>query len=337
MLKKILNEIDLTFHIEATGPILIKDGESDEERDQRKQNDKNAPDMRFVVDTNGKIFIPGSSIRGVWRSWCEKIARTISDGVPLACDPFNDDTKDINISCSKRLEKESPENVYALSCPICKLFGSTSQGSRIRISDAYIINGDVDRNRLPVRDGIGIDRFTGGASSGAKFRYQYLTGKIFETKVQIRNFELWQLGLLGYLFRDFEEELVPIGFGKTRGLGKVKGIVKGATLTFYGLNPPKVTANKVEVSGVGSLYNDSDKKNYCFTDEEPLKDIEFDKLLKSFIKTTFKLNESQANTLFKKAVEYWATVKKDGTHAGYYKIAQESRNKITERKRGEQD
>ena len=107
MLKKILNEINLTFHIEATGPILIKDGESDEERDRRKaQEGQSSPDMRFVVDANQRIFIPGSSIRGVWRSWSEKIARTISNGVPLACDPFNNDTSDTeNLSCSKRLEK----------------------------------------------------------------------------------------------------------------------------------------------------------------------------------------------------------------------------------------
>ncbi|MFN3479769.1 MAG: CRISPR-associated RAMP protein Csx7 [Thermodesulfovibrionales bacterium] len=331
MLKKILNEINLTFHIKATGPILIKDGETDEERDARKQKEgQSSPDMRFIVDATGKIFIPGSSIRGVWRSWCERIARTISGDVPLACDPFNDDPEDkINISCSKRLEKKSPEEVYALSCPICKLFGNTSLGSRIRISDAYIIDGDVHRDRLPIRDGIGIDRFTGGARSGAKFRYQYLIGKTFKTEIHIRNFELWQIGLLGFLFRDFEEELVPIGFGKTRGLGKVKGTVEGATLNFYGLNQPMVdeTNKKAEVSGVGSLYTDSDKENYCFAIEEPLKDTEFDSLSKSIIRTTLRLNDSQANKLFKRAGDHWATVR-DGKPEGYYVVAQRARNEI---------
>ena len=72
MFKKMLNEASITFQIEATGPILIKDGKIDDE-------------MRFVVDANDEIFIPGSSIRGVWRSWCEKIARTISEkDVPLS-------------------------------------------------------------------------------------------------------------------------------------------------------------------------------------------------------------------------------------------------------------
>ncbi|MCL0102451.1 RAMP superfamily CRISPR-associated protein, partial [Dehalococcoidia bacterium] len=270
MLKKILNEARITFYIEATGPLLIKDGETDEERKERKEREERggrrgtSPDMRFVVDASDKIFIPGSSLRGVWRSWCEKIARTISDGKPLACDPFDDNNGSINISCSKILEKEQPSEVYRLSCPICKLFGNTSQASRLRISDAY--GPPVDREKLPVRDGIGIDRFTGGASSGAKFRYQYLIGETFKTEVQIRNFELWQLGLLGYLFRDFKEELVPIGFGKTRGLGKVKGTVKEAELTFYGLNAPEIDKNAktIKISGIGTLYNEPDRENYGF-------------------------------------------------------------------------
>jgi CRISPR-associated RAMP protein (TIGR02581 family) len=333
MLKKFLNELTLAFHIKATGPLLIKDGETDEERDERKKREGQAsPDMRFIVDASGRVFIPGSSIRGVWRSWCERIARTISNGIPLVCDPFNDDLSDReNISCSKRLEKKDPENVYALSCPICKLFGNTSQGSRIRISDAYIIDGDVKRDKLPIRDGIGIDRFTGGASSGAKFRYQYLIGKTFKAQVQIRNFELWQIGLLGYLFRDFEEELVPIGFGKTRGLGRVKGTVEEARLVFYGLRQPAIdeTEKKAEVMGTGSLYTDPDRDNYCFADEAPL-EIGFKKVSRSAIKTIIELEKQQAKGLFEESADYWATINEDGSPGGYYLIAQNMRNQLRE-------
>ncbi len=323
MLKKILNEISMTFHIEATGPILIKEGDTKEEDSSL---------MRFVVDANQKIFIPGSSIRGVWRSWCEKIARTISNGVPLACDPFNNILDTENLSCSKRLEKMDTSNVYALSCPICKLFGNTSQGSRIRISDAYIVNGDIARDNLPVRDGIGIDRFTGGSSSGAKFRYQYLSDKTFEAEIHIRNFELWQLGLLGYLFRDFREELIPVGFGKTRGLGKVKGTIEGPKLTFYGLQHPRInsTDKKAEIKGSGSLYTDVDKGHYCFATEAPV-EIDFKTASNSAIKTIIELDGDQAESLFmKKSPDYWANVKDDGTPGGYYLIAQEARNHIGE-------
>ena len=284
--------------------------------------------MRFVVDANQRIFIPGSSMRGVWRSWCEKIARTISNGVPLACDPFNNDTSDTeNLSCSKRLEKTDPSEVYALSCPICKLFGNTSQGSRIRISDAYIIDGDIVRDKLPVRDGVAIDRFTGGSSSGAKFRYQYLIGKTFKTEINIRNFELWQLGLLAYLFRDFREELVPIGFGKTRGLGKVKGTVEGADLMFYGINQPKIdkaAGRRAEIVGVGSLYSGDDKVNYCFADETSIA-TDFENMQKTPVKMKLSLNAEQASRLFTMAGDFWASLK-DNTSGGYFLVAQNMRN-----------
>ena len=339
MLKKMLNEVKLTYHIKATGPILIKKGETEEEVKKRKDRDQNSPDMLFVVDGNNDVFIPGSSIKGVWRSWCEKIARTISNGVPLACDPFNDNVKEkdnINLSCSKRLENEEiTTSVYASSCPICKLFGNTSMASRMRISDAYPI--DVDRgkpirDKLPVRAGIAIDRFTGGISQGP-FTYQYLVGITFKTEVQIRNFELWQLGLLGYLFRDLNEELVPIGFGKTRGMGKLKGTLKKVELIFYGLNKPDVENNKVNVRGIGDLYDDdAEKNNYRFDTEKSLElisNVDFSIDSDTVIKTIFKLNNSQADALFRKTANYWATLK-DGEPDGYFLEAQKIRNQIME-------
>lgn len=329
MLKKILNEARLTYHITATGPILIKDGETEEDKKKRKKENPYSPDMRFIVDANNNVYIPGSSIKGVWRSWCEKMARTISNGVPLACDPFNK-TDSINQSCSKRLEIEKEEKnafIYSKSCPICKLFGNSSLASRIRISDAYPKDGNIIRDSLDIRDGIGIDRFTGGASHGAKFSYQYLIGKTFKTEVQIRNFELWQLGLLGYLFRDFKEELVPIGFGKTRGLGKVKGILEKAELIFYGLTRPKIENKIAQISGIGSLYMDDDRDDYDFNLETNIEKIDFSSDSKSVIKTTIGLNNIQADALFTKAADYWAS-EKEGKLGGYYLAAQKKRNLI---------
>jgi hypothetical protein len=47
------------------------------------------------------------------------------------------------------------------------------------------------------------------------------------------------------------------------------------------------------------------------------------------IKTTIKLNNTQAEELFRKAADYWATLH-DGKPDGYYKTAQDKRNKIPE-------
>ena len=74
-----------------------------------------------------------------------------------------------------------------------------------------------------LRDGVGIDRQTGGASHGAKFDLEVVsTGVAFETDIHLRNFELWQLGMLFIVLQDMEDELIPLGSGRSRGLGKVK-------------------------------------------------------------------------------------------------------------------
>jgi CRISPR-associated RAMP protein (TIGR02581 family) len=126
---------------------------------------------------------------------------------------------------SKRSERhrqfleDRTDLVYKASCPACRLFGSTGFIGRIAISDAHLV-GDAITER---RDGVGIDRFTGGASHGAKFELKVVgTGVIFETEIHLRNFEIWQLGMLFVILDDLQDELIHIGSGRSRGLGRVR-------------------------------------------------------------------------------------------------------------------
>src|SRR5436853_7417375 len=121
----------------------------------------------------------------------------------------------------RRLE-EKTDQVYAASCPTCRLFGSTGFIGRVAIGDAYLVSKDV-RER---RDGVGIDRLTGGASHGAKFELEVVsTGTVFETDVHLRNFDIWQLGMLFIVIQDMEDELIHLGSGRSRGLGKVTATI----------------------------------------------------------------------------------------------------------------
>jgi CRISPR/Cas system CSM-associated protein Csm3 (group 7 of RAMP superfamily) len=66
MLKKLVNEAYCTLRITTTGPLLIKSG----------QATISGPDMTPVLTLrNGRqeVFIPGSSLKGVFRSHVEKI------------------------------------------------------------------------------------------------------------------------------------------------------------------------------------------------------------------------------------------------------------------------
>jgi CRISPR-associated RAMP protein (TIGR02581 family) len=275
MLKKLINECRLTLTLETKGPFIIKDGRYEKKKDEKikdKKQDKESKDspadsipiFRGDITDNIKkslksateaveseCFIPGTSLRGVIRSYAEKIARTVSDeNDSICCDPFDTDieTPSPKASCSKYLDKYPPKNdkkPYSKSCVICKLFGCTATASRIQIHDSKTIKTGC----AVTRDGIGIDRFTGGNSSGAKFINLVLEGYTFTNEITIRNFELWQLGLLAYVLRDLENELIPLGSGKSKGFGRVKGTVSDIKLAYY-----KDKSNKLK--GIGELCSD---------------------------------------------------------------------------------
>ena len=236
MLKKIVNEAFCTLRITTTGPLLVKSGHAS----------VSGPDMTPVLTwRNGKqeVFIPGSSLKGVFRSHIEKIVCSLKPRV--VCYPFElSDTTREKIADLKQLQsdflkscggifnqyaKRNEENrrrleertdlVYAASCPTCRLFGSTGFIGRIAIGDAYLASEQIKEQR----DGVGIDRLTGGASHGAKFELEVVSADVsFETDIHLRNFEIWQLGALFVVLQDMADELIRLGSGRSRGLGQVK-------------------------------------------------------------------------------------------------------------------
>src|SRR5579884_4447470 len=176
MLKKLVNEAYFTLRITTTGPLLIRSGRAT----------ISGPDMTPVLAfRNGQqeVFLPGSSLKGVFRSHSEKVICSLKPRV--VCYPFsgNEDKevdlterrKDYRDSCGavfnqlskeneqlrKKLEEET-DYVYANSCPTCRLYGSTGFIGRISIGDAYLAPNS--KMITEQRDGVGIDRLTGGAS-----------------------------------------------------------------------------------------------------------------------------------------------------------------------------
>ena len=190
MFKQLVNECIIDLHIKPDGPILIKSGIAT----------VSGPDMAFVTvlrEGDWQVYLPGSSLKGVLRSHAERIARTFKP--EAACDPFADKGK--MMSCGRIFDKEKWKNevVYHNSCLICKLFGSTGFAGRLATTDAYAVGEPPQPQR---RDGVGIDRFTGGAAYGAKFEVEVITEGTFATTLHLRNFELWPLVLVGFLLHD---------------------------------------------------------------------------------------------------------------------------------------
>jgi len=251
MFKQLVNECIIDLHIHVEGPVLIKSGLAQ----------VSGPDMAWVrVFRNGReeVYLPGSSLKGVLRSHAERIARTLK--AEAACDPFGD------TSCSRIFDKKKPgtTEAYRDSCLICKLFGSTGFAGRLATTDAYAVGMPSE----PVqRDGVGIDRFTGGAAHGAKFELEVITEGAFATTLHLRNFELWQLALLGFVLQDLADGLIRIGTGKSRGLGKVRGEIKQVRIDFLGSKAPQVINDQLALRGVGSLFDDAKVYGMVMPDE----------------------------------------------------------------------
>jgi hypothetical protein len=117
------------------------------------------------------------------------------------------------------------------------MFGSLKFTGRCAVSDASA----VERCLTEKRDGVAIDRVTGGAADGAKYDLEVMTKGAFEAHIEVRNFEHWQLGLLGLTLRDMTQGLIRVGMGKSRGLGRIQAQVTSFTLSYFNHTPPTLT------------------------------------------------------------------------------------------------
>src|SRR5579883_2781991 len=99
MLKKLVNEAYFTLRITTTGPLLIKSGRAT----------ISGPDMTPVLtfrDGKQEVFLPGSSLKGVFRSHVEKIVCSLKPRV--VCYPFSDSReRDTNLEQRRRDYRDS--------------------------------------------------------------------------------------------------------------------------------------------------------------------------------------------------------------------------------------
>lgn len=108
-----------------------------------------------VYKVNGTPCIPGSSLKGAFRSLAELLATSM--GIPVHS-PWD----------VEKIEQEAKDSKI---CPICGIFGSTELASHVRVYDAYPKDQTV---RTFVKPGISIDREFGAVRPGALFTEEYV-------------------------------------------------------------------------------------------------------------------------------------------------------------------
>ena len=267
MLSKFYNEAILELALKPRTPLLIKAG-----GEGGAAIDPTLPDMNFVrTRRNGRyeVYLPGSSLRGVIRSYAEKLVRSVVPDPTAICDPTDTqgtgrlrracgtDEKEIQRLTGKKKATEltGPE-AFKISCYICRLFGNVVLAGRVRVRDFYL-DGEPTLER---RYGVAIDRVTGAVAQGP-FEMEILTEGTFCGAIAIRNFTLGQLGLLAAALLDIGDGLVPIGFGKSKGMGRVE-------LAFRRFAVRTLKDPEGELRGVGFWADEKEWRDYGLPSRE---------------------------------------------------------------------
>jgi CRISPR-associated RAMP protein (TIGR02581 family) len=200
-------------------------------------------DLPVIKDALGRPLIPGSSFKGALRSRLESFLRGID--LSLAANPAieeewsitNEDLNGEN-GIKKQVEEELKkfpdkqrigkrdrlltEKIVKETDFISLLFGSPWLASKLQIRDLTVLP-DAWFGQYQERDGVAIDRDTETAADGKLYDYQVVPANTpFYFEAVVENAEEWELGLLMIGLHQFETEQIPLGGGRSRGLGVVK-------------------------------------------------------------------------------------------------------------------
>ncbi|MDZ7960986.1 MAG: CRISPR-associated RAMP protein Csx7 [Aulosira sp. DedQUE10] len=200
-------------------------------------------DLPVIKDALGNPLIPGSSFKGAMRSRLESFLRGINPN--LAANPaieaewsITNERLNGENGIKKEVEKEleqypqeerSAKRDQLLTEKIIDetdltslVFGSPWIASKFQVRDLTVVS-DTWFGQYQERDGVAIDRDTETAADGKLYDFQVVPAATqFEFKAVVENAEPWELGLLMIGLHQFETEQIPLGGGRSRGLGVVK-------------------------------------------------------------------------------------------------------------------
>ena len=185
-------------------------------------------DLPVVRDASNLPYIPGSSFKGVFRSYVESILRSLiddrrADNRRVVCNPINDNEQCITAKEMKNLgEKRDDQLILDKTCWVCQLFGSLWYASKLQIRDLHV-DTDLWFGQYQQRDGVAIDRDTETAADGMLYDYEVVpAGVNFNFHAIVDNAEDWQLGMLYLGLSAFKNGDLTIGGGSSRGLGVIE-------------------------------------------------------------------------------------------------------------------
>ncbi|MCA9655586.1 MAG: CRISPR-associated RAMP protein [Myxococcales bacterium] len=183
-------------------------------------------DLPMLRDGRGLPFIPGASLKGVLRSTIESLVRAAENeprGI-WSCDPLDDDVahRHSRTACGAHERGKRAEADSDRVCAVCRLLGSRTIASHVRISDAMLRDHDGP-SPIEIRDGVAIDRDLVTVYGNRKYQFEVVAaGTSFDLEVFVENPKDWLMGLLTIGWDQIAEGFSVLGGFGSRGLGRVE-------------------------------------------------------------------------------------------------------------------
>ncbi|MBO9129090.1 CRISPR-associated RAMP protein Csx7 [Bacillus sp. 165] len=193
-------------------------------------------DAAILKTANDEPYIPGSSLKGVLRTICERLYNVALKNPSFKdkdiCFLGEEDCSNPSEEAKKLFKKYMEDNsvqkmadwISTYTCPACQLYGSSLQASKVIVHDAYLTDESKKvKKKTMVRHSVAIDRETGTAEQGAKFDYEVANKDlVFNFKITAENLEKMDLKLLLLGLNEFEKGRIQLGGNISKGLGHVQ-------------------------------------------------------------------------------------------------------------------
>lgn len=188
-----------------------------------------------LKNPNGLPFIPGSSLKGVLRSFLgsllkSEIGKKYGNGecctITRMClskgtndyDEYSKLSKDRSTGSDKKLA----EYVEKKICMTCRIFGSGANAAKLLIRDA-VVNEQTFSRDYEIRSSVKINRELGVNANQMFFTTEVVPqGTEFELFAVAENIKSDEWECIRALFLALEMEMIQIGGMTSRGLGGVK-------------------------------------------------------------------------------------------------------------------
>ena len=215
--------LKLTFEMKAESPLRIGAG-----RNVAKLSPVDLPIILMRIGDKDLPYMPGSSLKGVFRAASEFLARSHGLDVCLmgeGCKSrYNDELQNV----MKTGDVEKIKATLSRYCLICKIYGSATFRSHINFEDAYPPSGHVPSRSI--KTGIAIDRKSGAVKGGARaakkggalYQVEFVDpGATFIQTTTFFNIPNYGMGLFSEVLDNINSGFIKIGGFKSRGFGRI--------------------------------------------------------------------------------------------------------------------